>query len=363
MKSDVSYLSALTHAPHRQDRLRVDHLLRRGVLDLHDVGEVAGAQSRLVLLERVAVGGLVHELDLDLRLLRLVLGDQALEGLLVRTRHGVPERDLDGRRRRRLVQRADRALRRRRAATTAVPRATARRRCPPHAPSVTTSAVSDDGHDPELRHVDLSGLHHGTHPFTAPAVRPRTSCFWKNRSRITSGSAAITTPANVTFTWSMLVAAQLLQTDLDGAVAIVLGHQEWPQVLVPCAEEGEHAQRRHRRAGERHRDPGHEAPVAVAVERGRVLQVLRDLQERLAQQERTEAGREERHDQARVACCTNPRSVTRRQVGDDRDLERHHQRRQEDDEQRALQRELEERERVAGERRGDDLTDRDERWS
>ena len=114
------------------------------------------------------------------------------------------------------------------------------------------------------------------HPFTAPAVRPRTSCFWKNDSRITSGSAAITAPANVTLTWSMLVARSCLQPDLDGTEPVVLGHEQRPQVLVPGDEEREHGQRGHRRAGERHGDPRQEAPVAVAVERGRVLQVARD---------------------------------------------------------------------------------------
>ena len=110
-------------------------------------------------------------------------------------------------------------------------------------------------------------------------------------------------------------------------------------------------ERRDRRPGERHRDPGHEPPVPVAVERRRVLEVARHLEERLAQQERAEAGGEERHREPLVRVVPTE-VVDRREVGDDRDLERHHQRREEHDEQRPLERELEERERVAGEDRG-----------
>ena len=41
---------------------------------------------------------------------------------------------------------------------------------------------------------------HGVHPFTAPAVSPRTRCFWKTISRTKIGSAARIVPANVTLT-------------------------------------------------------------------------------------------------------------------------------------------------------------------
>ena len=60
-----------------------------------------------------------------------------------------------------------------------------------------------------------------------------------------------------------------------------------------------------RRPGQGHGHPGHEPPVAVAVEGGRLLEVSRDLQERLAEQEGAEPGGQERDGQALEACCTN----------------------------------------------------------
>ena len=102
--------------------------------------------------------------------------------------------------------------------------------------------------------------------------------------------------------------------------------------------------------------------MPVPVELRRVLQVHRELEERLAEQEGAEAGGEERHRQRRerAQCVAEvvvhaERVAHRLEVRDDRDLERHHQRREEHDEQRPLEREAEERERVAGEDRGHQL--------
>ena len=52
--------------------------------------------------------------------------------------------------------------------------------------------------------------------------------------------------------------------------------------------------------GQRHGDVPQEPAVAVAVEGGGVPQVLRDAEERLADQERPEGEGQERHDQALV---------------------------------------------------------------
>ena len=89
-------------------------------------------------------------------------------------------------------------------------------------------------------------------------------------------------------------------TVLSGVVAA--GRHQRPQVLVPGGEEREHAEGGQRGPGQRHGDPGHEAQVAVAVELGRLLEVARDLQEGLAQQEDAEARGQEGDGQALVAC-------------------------------------------------------------
>src|SRR5436190_1453056 len=70
-----------------------------------------------------------------------------------------------------------------------------------------------------------------------------------------------------------------------------------PQALVPRQQEREHREGGDGRPRERHDDAGHEPPVPVAVEGGRVLEVAWHLQERLAQQERAETRRHERDDQ------------------------------------------------------------------
>ena len=99
--------------------------------------------------------------------------------------------------------------------------------------------------------------------------------------------------------------------------------------------------------------------MAVAVERGRVLEISWHAEEGLSEQERAEARGEERHCEPGVR-VVDVEIDDGREVGDDGHLERDHQRCQEDDEQRSLERELEERERVRGERGRDDLTDHDD---
>ena len=72
----------------------------------------------------------------------------------------------------------------------------------------------------------------------------------------------------------------------------------WPQVLVPRAEEGQQAERAERRAAQRRGHLPQEAQVAESVERARLAQLGRDGEEHLADEERAEAGGDERDHQA-----------------------------------------------------------------
>ena len=202
----------------------------------------------------------------------------------------------------------------------------------------------------------------GGHPayFTAPAVRLRTSCFWKTRSRMTRGTKAMTAPASDTGICDTWVPEQLLEPDLHRVERRrPAGRDQRPQVLVPGPEEGEDAQGGQRGAGQRHGHPGHEAQVPVAVELGRLLEVARDLQEGLAQQEDAEARGQEGHGQALVGVEPVQRADGV-EVGDERHLERDHQRGQAEDEEGALEGEAQEGEGVGGQDRGDELPDHDD---
>src|ERR1039458_5190048 len=59
-----------------------------------------------------------------------------------------------------------------------------------------------------------------------------------------------------------LAAAQDLEPDLDGAVLVVLGDDQRPQVLVERGEEREQAEGGDRRPGQGDGDAGHEAEVS-----------------------------------------------------------------------------------------------------
>src|SRR3954468_19542591 len=112
---------------------------------------------------------------------------------------------------------------------------------------------------------------------------------------------------------------ELVQTDLHGPQLVILGDEQWPEVLVPRREEREHGECGDCGAGQRDRHPPEEPPVAVAVECRGVAQFVRQREERLPHQERAEAGREERHCETGVGVV--PTEVADgRHVGDDRDL-------------------------------------------
>ena len=161
------------------------------------------------------------------------------------------------------------------------------------------------------------------------------------------GSAARIVPANVTVNGRSSVRRAAAVRPARCARCRPCVDEQRPEVLVPRGQEREHRRARRSRARERDDDPPEEAPVAVPVEAGRFLEILRQREERLAEQERAEPGREERDDQALVR--VDPAEIRDgRVVGDDRDLERDHQRREEEHEDRALQREVEEREHVRG---------------
>ena len=196
-------------------------------------------------------------------------------------------------------------------------------------------------------------------PLHGPGGEAAHQLLLEDQEQDHQGKKAMTAPASDTGIWT-LGAEQLLQPDLHGVERRgPPGRHQRPQVLVPGGQEGEHAERGERGAGQRHGHPGHEAPVAVAVEQGRLLQVARYLQEGLAQQEDAEAGREKRHGQALVG-VEPPQRGDRVEVGDERDLERDHQRGQADQEEGAAEREAQESEGVGRQDRGDQLARHDD---
>ena len=165
----------------------------------------------------------------------------------------------------------------------------------------------------------------------------------------------MTAPARVTLKSWIWLPCSCLQSDLHGADGVVVaGDHQRPEVLVPGGQEGEDGQGGHGRAGQRHGHPGHEPPVAVAVEGGRLLEVLRDLQERLAEQEGAEPGGQEGTVRP-WKVLYQPRAGDGVQVGDQGDLEGDHQGGQEDHEERPAEGEAEEGEGVGGQHRGHQL--------
>ena len=96
------------------------------------------------------------------------------------------------------------------------------------------------------------------------------------------------------------------------------------------------------------------------VQLGRVAQVIGQSQKGLAQEEDAEARRQERHGQPEVGVV--PAEADHGvEIGQERDLERHHHGGQEDDEQRPLEREVEEGESVGGGNGRDQLGHHDHR--
>ncbi len=169
----------------------VDHLLDDRLLHLHQVGQVAALEAGLVLREGVLVVRLLGELDVDLVLGLVERLGCRLQPVEVGADHRVPEEDLD-----RLLG----PLQLGKAAVGGVHRGVERA-----ADGVVGRARGDRPDEQARREHRCHERRPPAHPFTAPAVRPRTRCFWKKSSRMNSGRAASTVPAKVTLIWSIWV--------------------------------------------------------------------------------------------------------------------------------------------------------------
>ena len=125
-------------------------------------------------------------------------------------------------------------------------------------------------------------------------------------------------------------------------MALLGGDPLGPQVLVPGREEREQPEGADGRAGEGDGDLPQEPQVADTVEGGGLPQVLGDREEHLADQERAERERQERHHQ-RLVGVDPVQVLDGLEVAEDDRLGRHGEGRDEDDEPGALEREVEER--------------------
>ena len=99
------------------------------------------------------------------------------------------------------------------------------------------------------------------HPFTAPAVSPRTSCFSKRTSSTNRGRKASTIPTKATlklFSWLW----RGTHPDLQGPQPVILGDDQRPEVLVESPEEAEESQGGNRRPARRGTRQTEECPMS-----------------------------------------------------------------------------------------------------
>src|SRR5436309_13702553 len=89
---------------------------------------------------------------------------------------------------------------------------------------------------------------------------------------------------------------ELGERDLDRPELVLRRHEERPQERVPGRQRRDQGDGDEGRANERQRDAPQEAGMSGAVERRRVLELLRDTEEELAEQEDREDRRRERDD-------------------------------------------------------------------
>ena len=320
--------------------------------------------------EVVHVALLVHQRDVHPVLAGVVrVGDGVQRGLGLGPAHGVPEGDLHGRGG--VLQGVDGAQRRVDgcllvSATTAS--------APTFVVTATTGGGEQggreqdgDGRDgPAGASADGGGDHAAVswigagsiQPFTAPAVRPRTSWRWKTISPIMIGRAAMIVPAMMRLSWSICDwrsdASPIWTVRWLASVVTRWGHRYWFQAARN--ENRPRAPMAGRASG--HGDLPHEPQVADAVEGGRLPQVLGDGEEHLADQEGAEGEGEERHHE-RLVGVDPVEGLDGLEVAEHDRLAGHGERRDEDDEPEPPEREVEEGEGVRGQHRGDDLADGD----
>ena len=111
------------------------------------------------------------------------------------------------------------------------------------------------------------------HPFTAPAVRPRTSWRWNRAASIATGMAAITVPAITRFGSSSAEdrsrRSPLCTVFMSASVVIRFGHRYWFQAPRKLNS----AERAERRSHEWDADVTEESEMSDAVDGGGVTQV------------------------------------------------------------------------------------------
>ena len=245
-------------------RPAVDHRLQRGLLELDELGQLVALEAGEVAVEGLVVGAGEHAGHLDGVLAGVVVGDHRVERLLVGGGHRVPELDLDRAGGGRPARRPGRGRRRPSAlaALGALGAAAA-------APAVV-AATARGGHEGQRgQQTDEQGVRFmRRHPFTAPAVSPRTRWRWNTIRTSAMGRAAMRVPAITRLSSSTLAELRLLRPTWIGADGGLVGDQQGPEVLVPGVEEAEDGQAGDGRTGQRDGHVPHE-PDSGRSRRGR----------------------------------------------------------------------------------------------
>src|SRR4249919_649748 len=138
------------------------------------------------------------------------------------------------------------------------------------------------------------------------------------------------------------------ETELEGHVVLRLDDDERPEEVVPRVEERDHRQRCQSRAREGQDDSYERAKPRAAVDPRSLLELDRQSPEELPHEEDPERGDEVRHDQ-RPQRVDEPEVLHDQEGRDHHDLERDHQRGEQDDEEDVAAEEPEAGEGVPGE--------------
>ena len=141
------------------------------------------------------------------------------------------------------------------------------------------------------------------------------------------------------------------QTNLHGAHVLVVCDQQGPQVLIVRGEETVHRECAECGARERHGNRNQKAQSPASINHRRVVEVARDGHEKLAYQERAVRRSEVRQCQTQVGVFQLEIIHNRHIVGNDRRFPRNHLRGQEQEKEKILVHEVNERERVRRETR------------
>ena len=180
--------------------------------------------------------------------------------------------------------------------------------------------------------------------------------FWRPRNRARLGidrmvTAAMPMPKRLDLGLGADHRREHGDADRQGLHALLEGHQQRPQEVVPVQGEDDHGRGDGRRPRERKGDPPEDLEPSGAVDQGRILELAREGQEELAKDVDAEDVGDHRQDQRLVG--VGPADL------DHRDQHRHHgdlggdhQRGEEDQEDQVAAREAQTRQRVARHRAG-----------